>query len=167
MFRKTILILSVFIGLLFCTVGFADSQFRTAVSRKAPALVLPERVGYAPRTSLTDNLGRFVILNFWKSTDAPSRKAANEYTAWLRSNPDTQLRLLCVNLDDTQQLFDEIVRRDSLIKTTQYHVAGDTAKAIVDTYGLNNGLGSLLIDPVGKIISHNPTLKDLDEILNR
>lgn len=153
-----------FIGLLFCAVGFADSQFRTAVGRKAPALILPERAGYAPRTSLTDNLGKYVMLNFWKATDAPSRKAANEYTAWLRSHPGNKLKLLSVNIDETPQLFDEIVRRDSLIKSTQYYVSGDTARAIEDTYGLDKGLGSMLIDPDGKIVSHNPTLKDLDKI---
>lgn len=167
MIKKTLFIIAVFVGLLFCAVGFADSQFRTAVGRKAPAIILPERGGYASGTPLKDNLGKYVILNFWKSTDAPSRKAANEYTAWLRSHPGSQLKLLSVNLDETPQLFDEIVRRDSLIKSTQYHVSGDTARVIKDIYGLDNGIGSLLIDPDGRIISHNPTIKDLDEILSR
>lgn len=167
MIKKTLILIAVFIGILFCAVGFADSQFRTAVGQKAPALILPERAGYAPRTSLSDNLGKYVMLNFWKATDAPSRKAANEYTAWLRNHKGNKFRLLSVNIDETPQLFDEIVRRDSLIRTTQYHVSGDTARAIVDTYGLDKGLGSLLIDPNGKIISHNPTVKDLDDIFGR
>jgi len=167
MIKKTLFIIAVFIGLLFCAVGFTDSQFRTAVGQKAPALILQEMEGYAPGTSLKDNLGKYVMLNFWKATDAPSRKAVNEYTAWLRSHPGNQLKLLSVNLDDTSQLFDEIVRRDSLIKSTQYHVSGDAARAIKDTYGLDKGLGSLLIAPDGKIISHNPTIEDLDEILTR
>lgn len=167
MVKKTLILIAVFIGILFCAVGFADSQFRTAVGQKAPAVSLPGKAGYAPATSLSDNLGNYVILNFWKATDAPSRKAANEYTAWIRNRHGNKLKLLSVNIDETPQLFDEIVRRDSLIKSTQYHVSGDTARAISDTYGLNKGLGSLLIDPHGKIISHNPSLKDLDNILGR
>lgn len=167
MVKKTLILIAVFIGILFCAVGFADSQFRTALGQKAPALVLPEKPGYAPATSLSDNLGSYVMLNFWKATDARSRRAANEYTAWLRHHKGNKFRLLSVNIDESPRLFDEIVRADSLIKTTQYHVSGDTAKAIVDTYGLDKGLGSLLIDPEGKIISHNPSMKDLDNIFPR
>ena len=63
MVKKTLILIAVFIGILFCAVGFADSQFRTALGQKAPALVLPEKPGYAPATSLSDNLGSYVMLN--------------------------------------------------------------------------------------------------------
>lgn len=155
--KKTLLLIVIFVGLLLCAVGYADSRYRTSIGRRAPALWLPAQDTGAPATTVADNEGRYVLLTFWKSTDAPSRRAANDYTAWLRREQPSNVQLLGVNLDESPELFGEIVRRDSLIAATQYHVGGDTARAIIDTYGLDDGLGSLLIGPDGKILAHNPT----------
>lgn len=158
MVKKTIIIAAVFIGIILCAVGYSDSRYRTATGRQAPALQLPAQSTGAPATSLNDNRGRYVLLNFWSSTDPASRKAANRYTAWLRKHPESNLRLLSINMDEHSELFNQIVRRDSLIPSTQYHLSGDTARAVSDCYGLKDGLGSVLISPTGKIISHNPVL---------
>lgn len=117
----------------------------------------------SPETSLAQQQGKYVVLNFWKSTDAPSRQAANEYTAWQRSHPDSKLEVISVNLDESPALFNEIMRRDSLIQSDQYYLGGDTAQAVINSYGLNRGLGSMLIDPSGKIIVHNPTSAQLSQ----
>ncbi len=162
MVKKTLFIVAVFIGFLICAVGIADSQYKTSIGHKAPALWLPKQPG-APATSLKDNLGSYVLLTFWKSTDPSSRKEVNEYTAWLRHHRD-DVTLLAVNLEKSPQLFEEIMRQDSLIVSTQYHVSGELAQLITDEYGLDKGLGSMLINPSGKIVSHNPTIKDLDEM---
>ena len=160
--KKTLIIVAMFIGVLLCrAVGYADSQYRTSIGKQAPALWLPAQDNRAPETSLADQAGKYVMLNFWKSTDVASRQAANEYTAWQRANPGKGLTLLSVNLDDSQELFGEIMRRDSLIGSTQYHLGGDTARAVIDSYGLDKGLGSVLIDPSGKIVAHNPTQTEL------
>ena len=160
--KKTLIITAIFIGVLLCAVGYADSQYRTSIGRQAPALWLPSQGARAPETTLAAQSGNYVMLNFWKSTDAMSRQAANEYTAWLRSHPGNDLKLLSVNLDESPALFGEIMRRDSLIGSTQYHHDGDAARAVIDSYGLDKGLGSVLIDPDGKIVSHNPSQSDLD-----
>lgn len=52
---------------------------------------------------------------------------------------------MSVNFDDSENLFREIVRLDSLIPAQQYHAGGDTARAISNNYGLDEGMGSLLI----------------------
>lgn len=161
--KKTLIIIAIFTGVLVCAVRYADSQYRTAIGRKAPALWLPEQVTGAPETSLARQQGKYVVLNFWKSTDAPSRQAANEYTAWQRSHPDSKLEVISVNLDESPALFNEIMRRDSLIQSDQYYLGGDTAQAVINSYGLNRGLGSMLIDPSGKIIVHNPTSAQLSQ----
>ncbi len=161
--KKTLIIIAIFIGVLVCAVGYADSQYRTAIGRKPPALCLPQQGNRAPETSLAQQQGKYVVLNFWKSTDAPSRQAANEYTAWQRSHPDSKLEVISVNLDESPALFNEIMRRDSLIQSDQYYLGGDTAQAVINSYGLNRGLGSMLIDPSGKIIVHNPTSAQLSQ----
>ena len=159
--KKTLIIIAAFIGVLFCAVGYSDSQYRTAIGRPAPALSVNTSDGPLNLDSLR---GHYVLLNFWKSTDAPSRRTANDYTAWLRRHKNTDINLVSVNFDDSEALYREIMRRDSLIPETQYHVAGDNARAIYDGYGLDKGLGTMLISPQGKILAHNPTWDQLNDI---
>ena len=57
------------------------------------------------------------------------------------------------------------MRLDSLNPVEQYNVRGNDAKEIEMKYQLDDGYGSLLIDPEGKIIAHNPTDSQLDELV--
>ena len=159
--KQTILLAAICIALLICAVGYSDSAYHTALGRKAPDFYATNQNSSVSAASLK---GNYTVLNFWSSTDAPSREAANVYTAWKRQHPENDLRLVSVNFDKNADLFREIVRMDSLVPSQQYHVAGDTAKAIIDNYGLREGFGSLLIDPSGKIIAHTPSPESLSAI---
>ena len=159
--KKNILIIALFIGVLVCAVGYSDSQYRTSIGRTAPSLWLSEGDN---GISLNDMRGNYVLLNFWKSTDAPSRRSANDYTAWIRRHPEKDIKYVSVNLDESPDLFRETVKLDSLIPSTQYHVEGREARAVTDSYGLDDGLGSMLIGPDGKIIAHNPSWDYLNKI---
>lgn len=159
--KKSLLIIAIFAGILVCAVGYSDSQYRTSLGHIAPALWVPDN---ADGVSLNDLRGNYVLLNFWKSTDAPSRRSTNRYTAWLRRHPDNKIKYMSVNIDESVNLFKEIVQLDSLIPSTQFHVEGKVARAVSDNYGLDKGLGTMLIAPDGKIIAHNPSLDDLDKI---
>lgn len=159
--KKTIILTVLLAGIIACAFWLADGQYRTSLGRTAPRLWLPTDSG---AINFEQKRGQYVLLNFWRSTDAPSREAANIYTAWLRQHPGT-VDLVSVNLDDSQPLFDNIVQHDRLIPATQYHADGDMARAIVDTYQLDQGLGSMLIAPDGKIIAHNPSKQSLNKIL--
>lgn len=160
--KHTLLLAAICIGLILCAVGYSDSQYSTALGRQAPDFYVDNGNGRVSPASLR---GQYALLNFWSSTDAPSRTSANIYTAWHRKNPDKQLKLVSVNFDDSENLFREIVRLDSLIPAQQYHAGGDTARAISNNYGLDEGMGSLLIGPDGRILAHNPTAEELDNIL--
>ena len=61
-------------------------------------------------------------------------------------------------------LFHEIVRLDSLEPSKQFHASGDTARIIIDNYGLERGYGAVLIDPEGKVAAYNPSDNQLDDI---
>lgn len=160
--KKTILLAVIFAGLLFCAVSYSDIHYRTAVGSEAPMLQLANDTS---SMNLAELRGSYVLLNFWKSTDARSRRAANVYTAWQRSHPDSPIRLVCVNFDSNPTLFREIVRADDLNLYDQYPVAGDTALAVSTTFGLDKGLGTILISPTGKILAHNPSESQLEELL--
>lgn len=161
--KKTLLLIVIFIGVLVCAVGYSDIHYRTALGEHVPGMQL-ERAG--SRVSLKDLEGRYVILNFWNSTDATSRRAANLYTAWIRSHPTAPLEMVSVNFDENPGLFSEIVRRDGLMPDKQYRVSGDTARAVVNTFGLKDGYGSMLIGPDGTILAHNPTDAQLTALVH-
>lgn len=162
--KKTIIIAAIFVGLVLVAVGYDDDIFRTSVGRDAPSFAVTRNdTVFSP----SQYRGSYVLLNFWETTDAPSRRAANEYTAWMRSHPHTGMRLMSVNLDDNELLFKEIVKTDSLRPSEQFFAGADARKAIIDTYGLTDGYGSLLIDPQGKIAAHNPTPALLSRIMRR
>jgi peroxiredoxin len=161
MLKRFLLILSVFVGVVVAmTVGGGDNRL-TGIGRKAPLL----SIGDADRELTLDEMrGEYVILNFWTSTDAVSRVAANEYSDWVAEHPEADVSLLSVNFDTSEGLFREIVRRDGMDVATQYHVAGAEAEAIRNNYALHGGYGTVLINPQGKIIAHNPTEAELDKI---
>lgn len=159
--KNTILLLLILIGVLVFAVGYSDSKYRTAIGRHVSSMNLSSPYG---DICVGDAGGEYVLLNFWKSTDAPSRKRANDYTAWLRRHENAGLRFVSVNLDESPEMYREIVRRDSLIPSTQYHVGGDTARAIYNAFGLEYGLGTMLVNPDGKIIAHNPSWDELNKL---
>ena len=160
--KKTVLLIIIFVGVLVFAVGYSDSQYRTALGRDVPSLWLPDG---EDGVTLDDMRGNYVLLNFWKSTDAPSRRSANDYTAWLRRHPGANVRLVSVNLDDNPEMYREIVRLDSLIPSTQFHVDGDTARAVYNSFGLDEGLGTMLVGTDGKIMAHNPSWDVLNGII--
>jgi len=157
--KKTIVLLALFIGLAICAGSYSDFVPQTAPGRTAPALDVED----AGRRVVLDELrGNYVLLNFWSSDDALSRRDANIYSAWVERNPDSALKLVAVNFDDSESLFREIVRRDGLDSTGQFHAAGQQAARIRRDYGLGKGYGSVLINPEGRIVAYNPSAASLD-----
>ncbi len=139
----------------------SESDFLTGIGRKAPALAITE----ADREFALDRMrGEYVLLNFWNSTDAASRVAANKYDTWVARHPDADVCLLSVNFDRSEAFFHEIVRRDGMNEELQYHADDSEARQIRKDYALKDGYGTLLINPEGKIIAHNPTPEELERI---
>lgn len=160
--KKTLFILTLLVGVLICAVGYADSQYRTSLGQKAPEIWLPTEKGSVPINNFN---GDYLLLNFWTSTDGLARKAANDYTAWMRFTNPHGIRLALVNLDSNPVLAHAVAKGDNLIPSTVYYASGDTARAIIDSYGLKKGLGSVLIDPNGVIVAHNPSPEKLSRLV--
>lgn len=105
--------------------------------------------------SLHDLRGRYVLVDFWASSDANSRLKSNEYNT-LPISPSSRLERLSINFDRSEELFDEIVKRDHLNKDEQYFAGETDYDNIIQNYGLTEGYNSYLIDPKGKIVAVNP-----------
>ena len=160
--KKAFLLIALAAGLLLFAGEYANGHRHTTPGMSAPALELRE----ADSTVAHERLhGDYVLLCFWSTLDAVSRRDANLYTAWSRSHPDAPLKVVGVNFDDSQGLFREIVRRDSLEADMQFHVSGDTAAVVARNYGLEEGYGSALVAPDGKIVAINPPVDHLDALL--
>ena len=90
--KKTLLLIVIFVGLLLCAVGYADSRYRTSIGRRAPALWLPAQDTGAPATTIADNEGRYVLLTF-EIDRRPQPPRRNDYTAWLRREQPSNVQL--------------------------------------------------------------------------
>ena len=77
-----------------------------------------------------------------------------------------EICFLSVNFDQSKQLFKEVVRRDKLNAKTQFNVQGDDARNIKETFHLEDGYNSLLIDPIGQVVATNPSTATLTKILS-
>ena len=110
--------------------------------------------------------GSYVLLNFWDSTDAVSRIATADYDALYRSlGEEERFCLLSVNLDRSERLFREIVRRDNLSAESQIHLSPTDATRLIEDYRLAKGNCSFLINPEGIIVAVNPTVDAINELI--
>lgn len=155
-------IIVLFAVLLITVSAYSGRVYEAADGYKAPALTLTNSDS---TMSLADLRGRYVVLTFWASNDAASRVEAGELDAYAANVDEEQFCLVSVNLDRSEGLFREIVRRDNLKAGAQYHANADEAVKIKEAYHLNNGFKSFLIDPEGRIIATNPTSVTLTQVL--
>ncbi len=160
--KQTILICSLFIGLLITSSGFNRTSLNTSIGKQMPTLAVDEIDRIIEQC---EKEGKYVLINFWSTSDGDSRKTANDYTTWIDEDDiNSKIDLLSVNFDKSEKLFHEIVRRDGLKEETQFNVSGNQASKIIDDFHLEQGYGSLLIDPSGQIVSHNPSRSELERI---
>lgn len=109
--------------------------------------------------------GRYVLLSFWSSTDAPSRESVNRYSKALRNMQDTAaIAHIAVNFDSSHKLFEEVVKRDGLDAKAQFNASSSQPEKIIANFNLTSGYGSVLIGPDGKIIEVNPGISNLTRI---
>lgn len=162
--KKTLKFIVIFAVLLVSISAYSGKIIDASNGYIAPSLNLRNE---QKSVSLENLKGKYVLLSFWSSTDALSRVACNEYTAFEKEiSAEDQFCLLSVNFDQSNGLFQEIVRRDNLNPKSQFYVQGDEAKKIKEKFHLEDGYNSLLIDPTGRIISTNPSTSTLKKVLN-
>lgn len=133
-------IIALFAVVLVSLSAHSGRVFEAAEGYKAPGLELEY---HGKSLNLDDMKGRFVLVNFWSSLDAMSRISASDYDSFVgKADKEQQLSLISVNLDPSEALFREIIRRDGLSESSQWHVEGPQAGRISDAYNLRHGLSS-------------------------
>lgn len=165
MAKKTFFLAAIAICLLMVATGYKTrSSAAPEIGKEAPD------VAYDPvdtAISRFEREGKYVLLSFWSASDASSRKAVNDYTAWLNANPayDARIELVAVNFDNEKPLYQEIVRIDSLRVREQFNVPQAQGRVIKSRYDFNDVYGSVLIAPDGKIKDYNPAPQQLPALV--
>ncbi|MBJ2185039.1 MAG: redoxin domain-containing protein [Muribaculaceae bacterium] len=150
---RTFLIAALFVSLLIVSVAYHSGRPSTRVGDRAPALTFDA----PPSEALRAMRGKYVLLCFWSSTNAPSREAVGKYTSWVRRQPNSGVGLIAFNLDKSEPLFREIVKRDGLNQQCQFRLSDERTRRLMRDYDLSPGqYGTLLIAPDGRIVAHNP-----------
>ena len=104
--------------------------------------------------------GRYVLLSFWASYDAPSRMQNASLNNLLCSS-DLKVELVSVSFDEYQSVFVETVRKDQINAFACFmEQDGEDSETFKD-YGLNGGFANYLLDENGVIVAKNITAKDI------
>lgn len=156
------LIIALFAVLLVSMSAHTERVFEATDGFSAPDITVENR---HQSVSLSELRGKYVLVSFWASSNAQSRILASQYDAFARNINEERFCLLSINLDRSERLFREIVRRDNLSAESQFFVSGNDAAAISDTYHLSGGYQSFLIDPQGKILATNPSNSTLEKFV--
>ncbi len=154
-------VIVLFAVLVISVSAYSERVFEAAEGYNAPSMTIENS---DTTLSLADMKGRYVIVTFWSSADADSRLRAYRYDEAAKLLPQERFCLLSVNLDRSERLFREIVRRDNLSAENHIHVDGSQANRIIHDYRLTEGFKSLLIDPKGRIVAMNPSIETLTKM---
>lgn len=160
--KKAILFIASFAFLVLTLSAFTDRATAPIVGYRAPGLSLT--AADSTSTTLSELKGEYVLLTFWSSSDAASRIRCNEYTAL--AGRENRLEHVAVNFDRNATLFDEVVKRDNLNASSQYHVEGLKAADIMKEYHLDRGLHTFMINPRGVILAVDPDAEQVNSLLN-
>ncbi|MBQ9077412.1 MAG: hypothetical protein IJY31_06170 [Muribaculaceae bacterium] len=163
--KKTMSIIVIFVVFLISVSAHTGKIIDASEGYTAPAFTIDNG---DIAVSLAGMKGKYVLLTLWASSDASSRIACNEYTAYARSieNEGKQFCHLSVNFDRSEKLFRELVKKDGLDAKTQFYAQDEAVLMFKQNYHLEEGFQSFLIDPHGKVIAKNPSAESLTQILS-
>ena len=110
--------------------------------------------------------GKYVLLNFWASYDAPSRMQNASFSQAIRSLSPTQVEMVSVSFDEYSSIFNETIRKDRIATTACFVETQGEESDLYKRYRLQRGFGNYLIDDNGVIIAKNISADELSAYLN-
>lgn len=126
-----------------------DFRIKAAMGSEQPADI-----------KLSSLRGRYVLLSFWASYDAPSRMQNKSLNNKINSE-SLNVELVSVSFDDYQSIFTETVRKDGIIASACFREDREQDSKLFDLYNLNRGFENYLIDEKGVIVAKNITPNEL------
>lgn len=114
--------------------------------------------------NLKDLKGKYVLLSFWASYDAPSRMQNTILNhAVTKTN---NIEMVSVSFDDYKSVFNETIRKDQISTSNCFIELEGKNSEIYQTYRLHKGFKNYLLDKNGVIIAKNINAQQLSSYLN-
>ena len=144
-----VLIISSLISFSF--VGKDTPTEGLTIGDKAPTFTI---CGEKQLIDLKDLRGKYVLLSFWASYDAPSR--VQNATLNHAIEQADNVEMVSVSFDEFKSIFNETIKKD---------LAGNSSD-LFKTYRLNKGFKNFLLDKNGVIVAKDITPSQLSSYLN-
>lgn len=119
--------------------------------------------GQAPLAS-NEHAQDLRLVHFWAAYDAESRAENVAFEAYRRAHPELGYQAISLDLDP--RVYQATIAFDG-VGTSPSQVLVDSARrsGLIELSGLGEALHSYLVDAEGKILSVDPTTKELDKFV--
>ena len=107
----------------------------------------------------------FVLLQFWAAYDAHSRMVNVQMYNAISQLKAEDIRLVSVSLDESEAVFEGIVKAEHLDPATQFNDSRGKNSGLFKKYRLNTGFTNWLINPDGIIIAKNVNPKEISNYI--
>ena len=113
--------------------------------------------------NLKDLHGKYVLLSFWASYDAPSR-TLNATLNYAVSQADN-VEMVSVSFDEYKSIFNETIKKDRITTSNCFVELNGNDSEVFKTYRLHKGFKNFLLDENGVIIAKNIQASQLTSYL--
>lgn len=110
--------------------------------------------------------GKYVLLSFWASYDAPSRMLNASLSNAFQAMAHKNVEMVSVSFDKYQSVFAETVRNDQIATPACFVEMKGEKSGLFRKYDLNRGFTNYLLDDNGVIIAKNISASELSGYLN-
>ena len=131
---------------------------KTAIGSLAPDIVLTKKDGR--RIKLSNNIGKYVLLDFWAAWCNPCRIENINYARLYKKYKDKGFEIFSVSVDTNEKLWQNASEKDNISWINITDLKGWVTASAVD-YNITAIPANFLIDPAGKIIDKNIRGEDL------
>lgn len=128
----------------------------------APEITLTDKSGQS--ITLSSLRGKVVLVDFWASWCMPCRKSNRSILPVYNRYKDKGFEVYGISLDDDATAWQKAISVDR-ITWLQFNEKGSVANSTAETWNIEFLPTSFLIDKNGKIITIDPSEKDLNKYL--
>ena len=116
--------------------------------------------------TLSDLKGKYVLLSFWASYDAPSRMHNATLSQACRTASPDNVEMVSVSFDEYQSIFKETIRKDQIVTPSCFVETEGRSSELFNKYRLDGGFANYLLDENGVIVAKNISAKELSTYLD-
>ncbi len=145
----------------FSFVGKDTPTEGLSIGDKAPEFNI---CGEKQLINLKDLQGKYVLLSFWASYDAPSRMQNATLNNAVKKADNVEM--VSVSFDEYKSVFTETIKQDQISTSKCFVELNGQKSELYKTYRLKKGFKNYLLDENGVIIAKDIKASELSSYLN-